>query len=120
MSKLTSHLEPVFQEIKLDHQPAFWPIIGQNHQLYYDLAVNHANTFENKPYHFHNGGIWLEMNGWLVKGLSKYKSHELIESMKNVYLRFSIKENFTFSEYTSSDLLESVEKNLFATVHLVH
>jgi len=103
LPKFISYLELIFDRININLAPAFWPIIDEKDDLYQDLKSNFAYTFKNKPHHFHNGGIWPIMNGWLAKGLSRYNEHSIINKMKNAYLQVAIKENFRFSEYISSD-----------------
>lgn len=102
----TAYLSSIFKEIKIDLMPAFWPVIDDTHELYSDLKSNFAYSFKNHPYHFHNGGIWPIMNGWLAKGLSKYGENEIVEKMKKGYLKIAQKEDFKFSEYISSDSLQ--------------
>jgi len=106
MLQFNLYLETVFDQIKVDLMPAFWPVIDGSHELHHDLAVNYAFSFKNKPFHFHNGGIWPIMNGWLAKGLSKYGNDTIVQKMKNAYLDIAQKEDFQFSEYISSDTLQ--------------
>lgn len=49
--------------------PAFWPVITADDELYKALKLNHSYDFKNLPGHFHNGGIWPVVNGFLVAGL---------------------------------------------------
>jgi hypothetical protein len=72
VSNFTNYLEAVFSDINIDLMPAFCPVISKNDDLYSDLSSNFAYSFKNAPHHFHNGGIWPIMNGWLAKGLTKY------------------------------------------------
>jgi len=99
------YLESVFDEIHMQLMPAFWPIIAEGDDLYADLRSNFAYSFKNEPYHFHNGGIWPIMNGWLAKGLMKNGKKNLVEKMKSAYLAFAKREQYAFSEYIASDTL---------------
>ncbi len=99
------YLESVFDILKVDLMPAFWSVIDEGHELHQDLISNFAYSFKNKPFHFHNGGIWPIMNGWLAKGLTYYGCDSIVQKMKNAYLDISQKENFKFSEYITSDKL---------------
>lgn len=110
LDEFTTHLKSIFDSVKINLAPAFWPIIDEKDDLYHDLKSNYAYNFKNQPYHFHNGGIWPIMNGWLAKGLFKYKEHSIIKQMKSAYLEVALKENFHFSEYISSDTLDPCGK----------
>lgn len=46
--------------------PAFWPVIEATDPEYQQLLSNHSYRFKNRPGHFHNGGIWPVVNGFLV------------------------------------------------------
>ncbi len=49
--------------------PAFWPSIEASETDYATLVFNHHYRFKNKPGHFHNGGIWPVINGFMVAAL---------------------------------------------------
>jgi uridine kinase len=49
--------------------PAFWPLIFEEDNDYKTLLYNHSYRFKNHPGHFHNGGVWPVINGFLVAGL---------------------------------------------------
>jgi len=98
-----SYIESLYQEINIQLAPAFWPVITDDDPLAFDLQSNYAYSFKNKPYHFHNGGIWPIMNGWLALGLSDRGQKEICQNMIEEYSKFEINENYQFSEYISAD-----------------
>ena len=51
--------------------PAFWPVINEGDPKWLDLAHNYAYHFKNAPHHFHNGGAWPVMSGWLILALGQ-------------------------------------------------
>ena len=70
VAKLNNLILKVFEESKQKGIPAFWPVISEDEPLYSVLKLNHNYQFKNKPGHFHNGGIWPVVNGFLVAGLN--------------------------------------------------
>ena len=44
--------------------PAFWPPIQEGDPDWHVLQGNHRGTFQNRPGHYHNGGLWPMVNGW--------------------------------------------------------
>lgn len=85
--------------------PSFWPVLKEGDHLYEDIKNNYSYEFKNYPYHFHNGGIWPVMMGWVVSGLRKAGSLTLADKIYYDYLTTCDKEDFQFHEYISSDLL---------------
>ncbi len=86
--------------------PVFDPVIVKG-DCDWDLLSNyHLFEFRNKPYHYHNGGIWFIWLGWLSIGLTNNNlgqySSALIELVER-YLGGQLK--FEFEEYISSDNL---------------
>jgi uridine kinase len=67
--KINSALLEVFEQAGHTGIPAFWPIITAADPLFQQLEYNYNYSFKNKPGHFHNGGIWPVVNGFLVAGL---------------------------------------------------
>ncbi len=50
--------------------PAYWPPIRPGDPLWPALEGNFAYRFKNRPGHFHNGGLWPMVNGWVAAGLA--------------------------------------------------
>lgn len=77
--KLKQALLTVFEKSNQTGIPAFWPVISEQDPLYQVLSLNHNYQFKNKPGHFHNGGIWPVVNGFLIAGLTVAGEQETAE-----------------------------------------
>lgn len=51
--------------------PAFHPVIKPVDEDWEELQVMFTYTFKNKPYEFHNGGLWPMLTGFYVADLAK-------------------------------------------------
>ncbi len=51
--------------------PAFHPVIEPVDADWEDLQVMFSYTFKNKPYEFHNGGLWSMVTGFYVADLAR-------------------------------------------------
>ena len=45
--------------------PCFWPVFKEGDPGYQQLKNYYVYEFKNKPYHYHNGGLWPMVNMWL-------------------------------------------------------
>jgi len=98
--KIEEALKKIFSQTGNKGIPAFWPLIEEGN-LFDALQRNHSYRFKNIPGHFHNGGIWPVVNGFLVAGLGiagLTKTAEMIKSAMEDRL-LTHKEEKPFSEY---------------------
>jgi hypothetical protein len=51
--------------------PAFHPVIQPLDQDWEELQVMFSYTFKNKPYEFHNGGLWPMLSGFYTADLAR-------------------------------------------------
>jgi hypothetical protein len=51
--------------------PAFSPVIKPVDEDWEELQVMFSYTFKNRPYEYHNGGLWPMVNGFYVADLAK-------------------------------------------------
>ncbi len=83
--KLCSVIHQVFQQNNQLGVPAFWPFIQKNEADFQRLQFNHHYRFKNEPGHFHNGGIWPVVNGYLIAALALQQqsatANELFEAL---------------------------------------
>ena len=94
--------------------PAFYPVIHPSDPDWHLLSNNYIYKFKNKPYHFHNGGIWFIHLGWLALGLRSFTQNNAV-SAANIDLYAQMEAIIaneqpsagTFYEYLSSDTLTS-------------
>lgn len=68
--KLEQAILTIFNESENRGIPAFHPIITSKDTKYKDLQLNYSYRFKNLPGHFHNGGIWPVVNGFLISALA--------------------------------------------------
>ena len=94
--------EMFLQQSKLP--PVFYPIINAGDKDWDTLSKYYLYSFKNKPYHFHNGGIWWIWLGWLAVGLSLQKKTAMLNRLIELSMSYLDNvENFDFDEYVSSD-----------------
>ncbi len=87
--------------------PAFYPIISESDKDWSVLLKYHLFDFKNKPYHYHNGGIWYIWLGWLAVALSLRKQENELKNLTDKAFQ-TLQEipSFDYDEYLSSDKLE--------------
>jgi len=51
--------------------PAFYPVIRQDDKDWEELQVTFSYDFKNKPYEFHNGGLWPMLTGFYAADLAR-------------------------------------------------
>ncbi len=61
--------------------PSFFPAILENQPEMHVLNNNYAYHFRNKPYEFHNGGLWPVWNGFLLAAIKKYAANEMSQTL---------------------------------------
>lgn len=101
--QIADYLEQLCRDIGQDYAPAFWPVIHPGDDLHQELVQNYAYSFKNRPHHFHNGGIWPIMQGWLSMGLRMAGHAHLADRYTQSYATFAKKEGYEFSEYIDSE-----------------
>lgn len=72
--------------------PAFHPVINENDPDWHRLKNNYLFEFRNKPYEYHNGGLWPLVHGFYLSGT------EDKELLKQFALALK-KENYIFPEF---------------------
>jgi glycogen debranching enzyme len=50
--------------------PAFHPVITPKDEDWEDLQMTFSYTFKNKPYEYHNGGLWPLVTGFYAADLA--------------------------------------------------
>ncbi len=59
--------------------PAFTPVIKPMDKDWEDLHMTFSYTFKNKPYEYHNGGLWPMISGFYVADLARRGKKEAAE-----------------------------------------
>ncbi|MCR8560257.1 hypothetical protein KXD93_21575 [Mucilaginibacter sp. BJC16-A38] len=101
VKKLERVVTDLLNETDQKGVPAFWPVITEDSIHYKTLASNHNFQFKNKPGHFHNGGIWPVVNGFLVAGFKSAGLPEIANRLMEALdqqIGINLTEN-PFSEY---------------------
>ena len=59
--------------------PAFYPVIEPVDKDWEKLQMSFSYTFKNKPYEFHNAGLWPMVTGFYVADLAARRKHEVAQ-----------------------------------------
>ena len=84
---------------KMKVLPAFWPPITSFHHFWRNLKMNSLFKFENKPYHYHNGGLWPLIQGFFIASLVKQGKKKMAEKYLKEFSEAIQKDNYEFHEY---------------------
>lgn len=107
---IEKEINSIFENLNHQLVPAFWPTIKEGTHLWNELSLNYAYNFKNHPHHFHNGGIWPIMMGWLSMGFKMQGKEKLSNQISQQYDQIAKQENYAFSEYIASDTFQSAGK----------
>lgn len=69
--KVDRYIENELINEQLPLLPAFHPVIKPVDEDWEELQVMFSYTFKNKPYEFHNGGLWPMVTGFYVADLAQ-------------------------------------------------
>lgn len=91
---------------KMVFPPAFYPVIAEQDAEWETLKNYHLFAFKNKPYHYHNGGIWWIWLGWLSVALAFAGKQDSLKKLTTLAFNYLDQvEQFEFEEYLSADQL---------------
>ncbi|MCC6929880.1 MAG: hypothetical protein IT359_12940 [Gemmatimonadaceae bacterium] len=80
--------------------PAFDPVIEEGDAEWPALRRYHLHGFRNRPYEYHNGGIWPIWLGWLALGQVQGGHHDALARLRQTAHRALGSANgFAFEEY---------------------
>jgi glycogen debranching enzyme len=83
--------------------PAFHPVIKPVDEDWEDLQVMFSYAFKNKPYEFHNGGLWPIVTGFYVCDLARrghrQEAQRFLEGVHNANALPMDSEPWGFAEY---------------------
>ncbi len=98
--------EYVQSEVLVDEAdliPAFHPVITPQDKNWDELKMSFSYTFKNKPYEFHNGGLWPFVTGFYAADLARRGKIDLAKRfLVGVHKANKMKRhgrNWSFSEY---------------------
>jgi hypothetical protein len=81
----------IAEEIEEDHDhikllPAFHPVITPKDDDWEELQMSFSYSFKNKPYEYHNGGLWPMVTGFYVADLaSRGKTEKAAEYLVGIH-----------------------------------
>lgn len=99
IKKIKETLNKRLNSQKIKILPAFWPPITSFHHFWRDLKMNSLFKFENKPYHYHNGGLWPLIQGFFIAGLMKQGKEKLAKKYLKEFAKAMSEDNYEFHEY---------------------
>ncbi|GAC1657876.1 MAG: hypothetical protein NVS4B3_24850 [Gemmatimonadaceae bacterium] len=80
--------------------PVFHPVIDETHPDWPALSRHFLFEFRNRPYEYHNGGIWLIWVGWLALALARtHRGADLHRLQRVVEERLGPIAEFQFDEF---------------------
>jgi hypothetical protein len=83
--------------------PAFWPVIQKGDSDWQHIEGNYSFDFKNKPFHFHNGGIWPVWMGLFCLGLAHNNMNEEVAKIVSEFEKIMQQPDWNFQEYITSD-----------------
>jgi hypothetical protein len=90
--------------------PAFHPVIKPVDEDWEHLQVMFSYTFKNKPYEFHNGGLWPLITGFYVADLAQRQHAALAEQyLQAIHTANALPmdgEPWGFAEYLNGETLQ--------------
>jgi hypothetical protein len=103
--KLEEFVQNLARETAGGMAPAFHPVVFPGDSDWSLLEKNHSYDFKNKPHHFHNGGAWPIMMGWLGLGFRHNQLSSVPVSFIAAVSNALRNENppLSFHEYWSGD-----------------
>lgn len=80
--------------------PVFYPVITEGSSDWEALQNYHLFNFRNKPFHYHNGGIWPIWIGWFGLALASFGKGEQFNNLMHAVEKI-LKENagYNYQEY---------------------
>lgn len=100
-NQLKAALQNIFLTGKQKGIPAFWPLIESGDEAFGILQNNHSYKFKNYAGHFHNGGIWPVVNGFVISGLKHTGMDDLAKQLHQSLTQqlLTIAQSHPFAEY---------------------
>ncbi|MFW5704933.1 MAG: amylo-alpha-1,6-glucosidase [Nanoarchaeota archaeon] len=83
--------------------PSFYPIITKKHSEWSFLQANFSFKFKNKPYHYHNGGLWPLTTGFMIAAMVKAKRKDMAKKHMEALAKFVSVDDFGFYEYFDAE-----------------
>jgi len=75
-AKVDSYIDEIIVDNDIKLLPAFHPVIKPVDEDWKDLKMTFSYHFKNKPYEYHNGGLWALITGFYVASLAARKEFD--------------------------------------------
>ncbi|MGD9106261.1 MAG: glycoside hydrolase 100 family protein, partial [Desulfobacterales bacterium] len=69
--KVDTYITGLTEKYRIRLLPAFHPVITPVDEDWKDLNITFSYTFKNRPYEYHNGGLWPMITGFYVADLAR-------------------------------------------------
>lgn len=74
--KVDSYIDEITGDNDINLLPAFHPVIKPVDEDWKDLKMTFSYHFKNRPYEYHNGGLWALITGFYVASLAARKEFD--------------------------------------------
>ena len=78
--KVDTYIADLTENFRMRLLPAFHPVITPVDKDWEELHITFSYTFKNKPYEYHNGGLWPMITGFYIADLARRNK---IEAARN-------------------------------------
>ncbi len=78
---VVDYIQQLFNSGRNNMLPSFHPTILEGDVDLQALTGNYAYSFRNKPYQFHNGGLWPVWNGWMTMAVCSSGNQDLAKAI---------------------------------------
>jgi len=102
--RIVKYILELQKEQKISLIPAFHPVIKKTHdeKEHYKwriLQFSYVFRKKNKPYHYHNGGLWPLIQGFFINMLMSQGENKKAQELTEKFAELLAKDNFKFTEY---------------------
>lgn len=101
--KVDAHIDEITEGHEVCLLPAFHPVIKPVDEDWKDLKMTFSYHFKNRPYEYHNGGLWPLITGFYVAALASRGEHRRAERFAEGVHRANASaqegEEWSFPEY---------------------
>jgi glycogen debranching enzyme len=101
--KVDTYIADLTENFRIRLLPAFHPVITPVDKDWEELHITFSYTFKNRPYEYHNGGLWPMISGFYVADLARRSKNDAARSyLKGVHTANATEMNsrdWSFPEY---------------------
>ena len=74
--KVDTYIKDLTENYRMSLLPAFHPVITPVDEDWKELNITFSYTFKNRPYEYHNGGLWPMITGFYVADLARRNKND--------------------------------------------